>query len=54
MTDLCKLEPPFVAETDQIGGSNKIQIFGRIVAFLVSYASEFQGVSFDTPYDILI
>ena len=38
----------------EVGGSNEIQIFGRIVAFLVSYASEFQGVSFDTPYDILI
>ena len=35
-------------------GSNEIEIFGRIVAFLVSYASEFQGGSFDTPYDILI
>ncbi len=37
-----------------IGGSNEIVIFGRIVAFLVLNASEFQGVSFDTPYDILI
>ena len=37
-----------------VGGSNEIEIFGRIVAFLVSNASEFQGVSFDTPYDILI
>ena len=37
-----------------VGGSNEMEIFGRIVAFLVSYASEFQGLSFDTPYDILI
>ncbi len=37
-----------------LGGSNEIDIFGRIVAFLVSYASEFQGVSFDTPHDLLV
>ena len=37
-----------------IGGSNEIEIFGRMVAFLVSYASEFERVSIDTPYDILI
>ena len=38
----------------KVGRSNEIDIFDGIVAFLVSYASEFQGVSFDTPYDILI
>ena len=37
-----------------VGRSNEIQIFFGNVAFLVSYASEFHGVSFDTPYDILI
>ena len=37
-----------------VGGSNEIEIFSRVFAFLVSYASEFQGVLFDTPYDILI
>ena len=37
-----------------LGGSNEIEIFGRIFAFLVSYASEFQAVSFDSPYDTLI
>ena len=45
---------PMQEQDNEVGGSNEIEIFGRIVAFLVSNASEFQGVSFDTPYDILI
>ena len=37
-----------------VGGSNEIQSFFRYITYLVSYKSEFHGVSFDTPYDILL
>ena len=37
-----------------LGWSNEIPFFFRIIVYLVSNESVFHGGSFDTPYDILM